>query len=89
MLHRKENLRSYEVINQDLQKELRPVKEGLLQGHIMCFDELEICGWYMNDREQFKKHADSDAMINTSPNMRIIIDTYYHKKFELGELNMR
>lgn len=49
-----------------------------LQGHIICFDELEICGWYMNDREQFKKYADSDAMINTSPNMGTIFDAYYH-----------
>ena len=49
-----------------------------LQGHIMCFDELEICGWYMNDREQFKKYADNDAMINTSPNMGTIFDAYYH-----------
>lgn len=48
------------------------------QEHIMCFDELEICGWYMNDRVQFKKYADSDAMINTSPNMGTIFDAYYH-----------
>ena len=49
-----------------------------LQDHIVCFDELEICGWYMNDREQFKKHSDNDAMINTSPNMGTIFDAYYH-----------
>ena len=49
-----------------------------MQGHIMCYDELEICGWYMNDREQFKKYADSDALINTSPNMGTIFDAYYH-----------
>ncbi len=49
-----------------------------MQGHIMCFDELEICGWYLNDREQFKEHADSEAMINTSPNMGTIFDAYYH-----------
>ena len=49
-----------------------------LHGHIMCFDELEICGWYLNDREQFKKYADSDSMINTSPNMGTIFDAYYH-----------
>lgn len=49
-----------------------------LQEHIICYDELEICGWYMNDREQFKKYADNDAMINTSPNMGTIFDAYYH-----------
>lgn len=49
-----------------------------MQGHIVCFDELEICGWYMNDREQFKKYADKEAMINTTPNMGTIFDAYYH-----------
>lgn len=49
-----------------------------LQEHIICYDELEICGWYMNDREQFKKYADSNEMINTSPNMGTIFDAYYH-----------
>ena len=48
-----------------------------LQGHVMCFDELEICGWYLNDREQFKKYADKDIMINTTPNMETIFDAYY------------
>lgn len=28
---------------------------------ILCGDELEICGWYLNgDREQFKEYADKD-----------------------------
>lgn len=48
-----------------------------LQGHVTCFDELEICGWYLNDREQFKEYADVDAMINTTPNMGTIFDAYY------------
>lgn len=48
------------------------------QGHVMCFDELEICGWYLNDREQFKNYSNSDSMINTTPNMGTIFDAYYH-----------
>ncbi len=49
------------------------------QDHIMCFDELELCGWYLNDREQFKKYADrKDTMINTTSNMGTIFDAYYH-----------
>ena len=35
MLHRKENHRAYEAIIQDLQKELRPVKEESLLVHAM------------------------------------------------------
>lgn len=48
-----------------------------LQGHIICLDELEICGWYLGDREQFKACADNDALINTTPNMGTIFDAYY------------
>ena len=46
-------------------------------GHILCSDELEICGWYLNDREQFKECADMDSIINTTPNMGTIFDAYY------------
>lgn len=48
-----------------------------LQGHVMCFDELEICGWYLNDRRQFQEYADRDEMIAASPNMGTIFDAYY------------
>ena len=48
-----------------------------LHGHVLCSDELEICGWYLNDREQFKGCADMDSIINTSPNMGTIFDAYY------------
>lgn len=48
-----------------------------LHGHVLCSDELEICGWYLNDREQFKGCADMASLINTSPNMGTIFDAYY------------
>lgn len=49
-----------------------------LQEHVLCDDELEICGWYLNDREQFKKYADKDMIISTDYNMGAIFDAYYH-----------
>lgn len=49
-----------------------------MQEHVVCFDELELCGWYLSDRKQFMKYADSDMMINTSPNMGTVFDAYYH-----------
>ena len=49
-----------------------------LQEHVVCDDELEICGWYLNDREQFKKYADKDMIISTDYNMGAIFDAYYH-----------
>lgn len=48
-----------------------------LHGHVLCSDELEICGWYLTDREQFKRCADMASLINTSPNMGTIFDAYY------------
>ena len=48
-----------------------------LHGHVLCSDEIEICGWYLNDREQFKGCADMASLINTSPNMGTIFDAYY------------
>lgn len=48
-----------------------------LHGHVLCSDELEICGWYLNDREQFKGCVDMESLINTSPNMGTIFDAYY------------
>ena len=48
-----------------------------LHGHVLCSDELEICGWYLNDREQFKGCADMASLINTSPNMGTVFDAYY------------
>ena len=37
-----------------------------LHGHVMCSDELEICGWYLNDREQFKEYALCKELLITS-----------------------
>lgn len=48
-----------------------------LQEHIVCDDELEICGWFLNDREQFKEYADKDTMINMGSDMGAIFDAYY------------
>lgn len=48
-----------------------------LHGHVLCSDELEICGWYLNDREQFKESADGESLINTTPKMGTIFDAYY------------
>ena len=45
--------------------------------HILCGDEIEICGWYLNDREQFKKCADVVEVITTTPEMGRIFDAYY------------
>jgi hypothetical protein len=38
---------------------------------------LELCGWYLIDREQFKKHAGNEEKICTTPKMGNIFDAYY------------
>lgn len=49
-----------------------------LQEWVLCADELEICGWYLCDRNQFKEYADKDITICTTPNMAVVFDAYYH-----------
>lgn len=46
-------------------------------GHVSCFDELELCGWYLCDREQFKKYADADSLVGTIPGIGEIFDAYF------------
>ncbi len=48
-----------------------------MQERVICFDELELCGWYLCDREQFKTCADKDYTITTTPTMGSIFDAYY------------
>ena len=48
------------------------------QEHVICADELELCGWYLCDRNQFKEYADKDLPICTTPNMAVVFDAYYH-----------
>lgn len=47
------------------------------QEHVMCADELELCGWYLCDRNLFKEYADKDLPVCTTPNMAVIFDAYY------------
>lgn len=46
-------------------------------GHVCCFDELELCGWYLCDREQFKEYADAESIVGTIPGMGEIFDAYF------------
>ena len=47
------------------------------QGHIICSDESELCGWYLCDREQFKEYADKDYTVCTNSDMTAIFEAYY------------
>lgn len=54
-------------------------------GHIICSDELELCGWYLCDRDQFKEYADKDYTVCTNSDMAAIFESYY--KIGLGFKN--
>lgn len=47
------------------------------QGHIICSDESELCGWYLCDREQFKEYADKNYTVCTNSDMTAIFEAYY------------
>lgn len=54
-------------------------------GHVTCFDELELCGWFLCNKNQFKRYATVDTMVSTTPGMGGIFDAYY--KVGLGFQN--
>lgn len=45
--------------------------------HLVCFDELEIDGLYLCERDKFKQLADCDTTLNTFGGMAEIFDAYY------------
>lgn len=49
-----------------------------LHGHLICFDELELCGYYICQPMEFKRLADMDTPVHTFPGMSDIFDAYYH-----------
>lgn len=46
--------------------------------HLMCFDELELCGYFICQPTQFEKLAESDTVVYTFAGMSDIFDAYYH-----------
>lgn len=45
--------------------------------HLLCSDELEMCGYFMNDPMNFKKYASVDTTFATFPGMADIFDAEY------------
>ena len=46
-------------------------------GHLICFDEIEMCGLYLCERELFKKLSTNDSNIATDGAMGAIFDAHY------------
>ena len=46
--------------------------------HLVCADELEMCGYFMNDPINFKKYAYSDTNFASFPGLADMFDAEYH-----------
>ncbi|HEX2921392.1 MAG TPA: hypothetical protein VHO50_09545 [Bacteroidales bacterium] len=45
--------------------------------HLICSDELELCGYFLNDPKNFKKYSSSDSVFTTFPGMADMFDAEY------------
>ncbi len=46
-------------------------------GHLICSDELELCGFYLCEPKKFKELSNSDSIVCTFEGMTDIFDAYY------------
>lgn len=51
-------------------------REGY-HGRILCADELELCGWFMCNKQTFIDCSSSEIELQTRPDMSDIFDAYY------------
>lgn len=52
-------------------------REGFHE-HLICFDELELCGFFLCEKDKFKKCSEMEEVMNTFGGMGEIFDAYYH-----------
>ena len=45
--------------------------------HLICSDELELCGYFMNDPKNFIKYSSNDSIFTTFPGMADMFDAEY------------
>lgn len=46
-------------------------------GHLMCFDELELAGYFFVDKKHFEQYADYESYFATNTRMSQIFDAHY------------
>lgn len=52
-----------------------------LQGRVMCYDELELCAYFLFDKEKFLKSCDLNRIFFSSPDANKCFDLLYHVGF--------
>jgi len=60
-----------------------------LQGRVMCYDELELCAYFLFDRENFVKNCNRSELLFSSPDMNKFFDLLYNVGFGFrDEINL-
>jgi len=52
-----------------------------LQARVMCYDELELCAYFLFDKQQFLKNCDQNKMFFSSPDANRCFDLLYEVGF--------
>lgn len=52
-----------------------------LQGRVFCYDELELCAYFLFDKQDFLKNCDRTEIFLSSPDMNNCFDLLYHVGF--------
>jgi len=56
-----------------------------LQGRVVCYDELELCAYFLFDKESFIKNCYREEMFISSPDMNLFFDLLYQVGFGFKE----
>lgn len=61
----------------------------LLHGRLICYDELELCAYFLFDNEEFTKNCSKEGIFFSQPDMNKFFDLFYYKGFGFkDELNL-
>lgn len=61
----------------------------LLHERLLCYDELELCAYFLFDNEEFIKNCEKEGIFVSQPDMNKFFDLFYHKGFGFkDELNL-
>ncbi len=62
----------------------------LLHGRVMCYDELELCAYFIFDNKAFVKNCTKDGIFFSQPDFNKFFDLMYRKGFGFkDELNLK
>ena len=61
----------------------------LLHERLICYDELELCAYFLFDNEEFTRNCSKEGVFFSQPDMNNFFDLFYYKSFGFkDELNL-